>query len=410
MKVHHLPLFIPLVFFFVWLEYQYKKQEDPKAFRFESTVLNICIGLIERIVDVYVYVGLFFLLTFVKSQYGILNLSGQQWWHWIVCFVLLDFLIYWFHRGGHRINFLWAAHVTHHQCEEYNLTVAFRNNILPSSFRAIWFCSLALLGFSPYLIIICLSVSGIWQILLHTTVIKRLGWLERFMVTPSAHRVHHASNEQYLDKNFGAVFIIWDKCLGTYEPEQEPVKYGLTQGFESLNPIQAYTHVWKDLWQASWKVKSFRELIKIWFGKPEEFYNRYMKSNQVDNPSMGQANNNHKISAPLIYYVTLQLIIISGLAIVVLAYAEFLSSVHLFLSSAGLILSAISICMLMEGHASVFKLEKLRLVLIACSIPLFLPLSSIYIFLLLVMIASIFIGLDYVEVDWIERKIRKVRE
>lgn len=399
MELHHLPLLIPILFLIVWLEYRHNKEHHPTSYKFESTVLNICCGIIERVVDLYIYIGLYFSYRFLQHHFGIFDLNNYALWQWIVCFVLVDFLVYWYHRGGHEINFLWASHVTHHQCDEYNFTVAFRNHILPNIFRGVWLGILPIIGFSAEMIIICLTVSGLWQFLLHTTAIGKLGYLEYIISTPSSHRVHHGSNEQYLDKNYGGFFIVWDKLFGTFAKEIEPVKYGITNGFNSINPIEAYTHVWKDLIRMS-KGTSFKTKLKIWLGTPSNFYQEYKGrlplQTKIENP---------KPSAPMIYYVTVQLVVTTGLSIGVMVYEDFLSHFQLLLAATSLVLSAISVCVMMGGKKRNFEIEKTRIFVLGMVLILSLPINLTYFVIALVMISGIFLSLEYVEEDWKKRRI-----
>lgn len=399
MKLHHLPLVVPILFLVVWLEYRHSKEHHPNTYKFESTILNICCGIIERVFDIYIYIGLYFLYNFLQSHIGIFELSTYEWWQWMTCFVAVDFLVYWYHRGGHEINFLWAAHVTHHQCEEYNFTVAFRNHILPNIFRGMWLGILPILGFSGEMIIVCLSISGLWQFTLHTKSIKKLGWLEYILSTPSSHRVHHASNEQYLDKNYGGFFIIWDRIFGTYAEEKEEVTYGITSGFKSLSPVVAYTHVWKDMIQMSKKEKNWRDKTKIWLGSPGGFYTKYKDQLEIkEEPTL------QKMSAPMIYYVTLQLVITTGLMIGIMVYEEFLTPYQLLLSTSGIIFSAISVCIMMQGKKQTFEIEKMRILILGLVLLFTMPYHVLYIALILIGLASAFIGLEYVEEDWRKRR------
>jgi sterol desaturase/sphingolipid hydroxylase (fatty acid hydroxylase superfamily) len=156
----------------------------------------------------------------------------------IFTFFLTEFTYYWYHRLSHEIPLLWTLHHTHHSAKKYNLTTALRLNWLGLFVSPIFYLPLVLLGLSPEIIVSCLAFGLFYQYFLHTEAIKRLGWFEGLLFnTPSAHRVHHGSNEKYIDKNYGAMLIVFDKWFGTYEPETEQVKYGVTTGFFSNNPL-----------------------------------------------------------------------------------------------------------------------------------------------------------------------------
>jgi sterol desaturase/sphingolipid hydroxylase (fatty acid hydroxylase superfamily) len=166
--------------------------------------------------------------------------------------LLEDFLYYWLHRFDHEIRLFWAVHVTHHSSENMNFTVGFRSSVFQPLYRFIYFIPLALMGFRPLDIIFIYSATQIWGIFVHTELIHKMGWLEYFLVTPSHHRVHHASNAKYLDKNMGMFLIIWDKLFGTFQPElpaatYQPIKYGLTKPIEKETPVTIVFHEWQGI-------------------------------------------------------------------------------------------------------------------------------------------------------------------
>lgn len=159
-------------------------------------------------------------------------------WTALSCFVLADFCYYWFHRVSHHWHPLWAFHLIHHSSMSMNLTTAYRLNWFGALVSPIFFIPLVLLGFPPEYIVGSYALNLLYQFFLHTEAIGKLGPIEGFLDTPSAHRVHHGSNPLYIDKNFGGVFIIWDKIFRTYQPETEKVRYGITTGFISYNPFK----------------------------------------------------------------------------------------------------------------------------------------------------------------------------
>ena len=167
-----------------------------------------------------------------------LHLDPGNWWVWVLLFFADDLSYYAYHRAHHRIRLFWATHVVHHSSQHYNLSTALRQDWMPISSIFFW-APLALLGFQPWMILLAISWNLLYQFWIHTEKIKRLpGWYEAIFNTPSHHRVHHGANEQYLDKNYGGILIIWDKLFGTYEPERERVRYGLTTNIETLQPDQ----------------------------------------------------------------------------------------------------------------------------------------------------------------------------
>lgn len=190
--------------------------------------------------------------------------------YWTVLLFAEDLMFYFLHYIDHYVRFFWAVHVTHHSSDEFNLTVGFRSSVFQPLYRMFYFIPLALCGFKPIDIMFMYSVTQIYGILIHTQYIKKLGFLEWFMATPSHHRVHHGSNPQYLDKNLGMIFIFWDKIFGTFraENDQDPVKYGLTKNIVSPNPVTVVFHEWIEMWNDVKKPIPFRYKFMYIFGPP----------------------------------------------------------------------------------------------------------------------------------------------
>lgn len=186
---------------------------------------------------------------------------------WVVVFVLYDFCYYWSHRCQHTINVLWGIHVVHHQSEEYNLTTALRQPFNGFLIGAVFYLPLLFIGFAPEVVVTVGSLNLIYQYWVHTRFINTLGWMEKVFVTPMNHRVHHAINDAYIDRNFGGVFILWDRMLGTYQQElaDEPCVYGVRKPLQSWNPFFANMHVHWQLIKDCWHARRWRDKLRIWF-------------------------------------------------------------------------------------------------------------------------------------------------
>ena len=162
--------------------------------------------------------------------------------------VLQDFFYYWFHRASHRIRWMWAAHVVHHSSERMNFSTAFRQSLMyPLAGMWIFWLPLVIIGFDPKWVVFVVLFNLGLQFFVHTQSIRSLGWLEWVFNTPSHHRVHHGINRQYIDKNYAGVLIIWDRMFGTFEPEVETVRYGISKPVNSFNPIRVTFAEWKDM-------------------------------------------------------------------------------------------------------------------------------------------------------------------
>ena len=188
--------------------------------------------------------------------------------YWLSLLIAEDFLYYWLHWSDHRCRILWAVHVTHHSSDEFNLSVGFRSSVFQPIYRFIFFLPLALIGFKPEDIFLMFSLTQIYGILLHTQLVGKLGIVEYLLVTPSHHRVHHASNAQYLDKNLGMVFILWDKLFGTFAEECEPVRYGITKPFIKRHVLDVIFSEWRSIAKDVSKEKSINRKIRCLFFPP----------------------------------------------------------------------------------------------------------------------------------------------
>ena len=204
---------------------------------------------------------------------------------WITSAVAWDFCYYWFHRFSHEISVLWAAHAVHHQSEEYNLSTALRQTSTGFLFGWIFYLPLFLVGFPLQVLVVVNAVNLIYQFWVHTRLIGRLGPLEAVLMTPSHHRVHHAQNDRYIDKNYGGMLIVWDRLFGTFEPESgdDPVVFGVRRRLASWNPFWANLQVYDYLLFDARQARSWRDKIGIWFRRtgwrPADVEARYPKRN-----------------------------------------------------------------------------------------------------------------------------------
>lgn len=202
---------------------------------------NVSVGLVSKALIFTAYSFLY--------QFRVFEI-GFAWWAWILLFFLEDLTYYVFHRVSHESRFFWASHVVHHSSQYYNLGTALRQTWTGSFTSFVFWLWLPLLGFHPMMIMMQQSISLIYQFWIHTEVIRRLPLALEFVFnTPSHHRVHHASNSRYLDRNHAGILIIWDRMFGTFEPEveDEPPVYGLTKNLNTYNPFKIAFHEWVDM-------------------------------------------------------------------------------------------------------------------------------------------------------------------
>lgn len=260
------PIILALIFFEVfisnWQSKSFYKAGDTYC---TSGLLfgNIIIGFVIKSSIVAFH--------FVLYEYRFFDLMSSMpiWLLWVLTFILIDLVFYIYHRMSHRVRFLWTVHMSHHSSEEMNFAVSFRQAWFGPISKIPFFMVLPILGLDPLMIAVAGVVSTLWGVVGHTQIIGKLGPLEWVLNTPSHHRVHHGSNPEYIDKNYGNLFIIWDRIFGTFEPENKPVEYGLVNNVNTFNPIKITFMGWEKLFKDIRNSESFKETIGLIFGPPE---------------------------------------------------------------------------------------------------------------------------------------------
>ena len=256
----------PLYIIIIGLELLLSHLQHRKLYSWKDTVSNVYLMLLNATIDLSFRVIYVAILVHVFDHQLFSWKMGVS--YWVMLLLAEDFIYYWLHRFDHEIRLFWAVHVTHHSSAHMNFTVGFRSSVFQPLYRFIYFIPLAWLGFKPLDIVFIYSATQIWGIFVHTDLIRKMGWLEYVLVTPSHHRVHHASNPKYLDKNMGMFLIVWDQLFGTFQPEladeeYQEKKYGLTKPLEKPSPLNLVFHEWleirKDLCRRdiSWREKWF---------------------------------------------------------------------------------------------------------------------------------------------------------
>ena len=262
----------PLYIIIIGLELLLSNYGHKKAYTWKDTTANVYLMVLNACLDLFVRSAYLFVLTYF-FHYQVFSFNNVI-VYWIMLLVFEDFLYYWLHRFDHEVRLFWAVHVTHHSSQQLNFSVGFRSSVFQPLYRFVYFIPLAVAGFKPVDIVLMYSATQIWGILVHTELISKMGWLEYVFVTPSHHRVHHASNPKYLDMNLGMFLIIWDKLFGTFQPElppeeYQPLKYGLTKPIGKETPFSIVFHEWsslrKDLLRAD---ISLKERLFYVFGPP----------------------------------------------------------------------------------------------------------------------------------------------
>lgn len=236
-----------------------------KERRWKDTLANCAIFFAHQVAEKTAFASIgfvallpFYILTPLEIPMNVFT--------WILALIAADLTYYWMHRLEHKHRILWASHSVHHSSEDYNLTVGFRLSLVEGLFEWAFLVPMILAGFNPFQALVALVLIAQYQHWIHTERVGKLGWLDEIFNTPSVHRVHHGSNRQYLDKNFGGVLMIWDKLFGTFQREEEKVVYGLTRNIHTNNPVKITFIEFGNIWRDIRKCRNNRDRLKIIFG------------------------------------------------------------------------------------------------------------------------------------------------
>ncbi len=271
---------VPVMLSLVFLEWFISWRQNRNIYDGKDTLAAATIGIGNLVISALVKVGIFFLVVIFY------NLSPFRipptWWSYILCFVFLDLARYWAHRIAHEQRFWWATHVTHHNSKKYNFSVSFRLS-WTQHIKIVFFLPVVMMGFDPFVFFICHQIAVLYQFWIHTEYIRKLpAPIEFFFTTPSHHRVHHATNADYIDKNYGSTFIIWDRMFGTFQPEGEQAVYGITKNVDTYNPVTLVFHEWVDIVKDVFKAKSIREAWWLIWGNPTDIAKKKLETEQAD--------------------------------------------------------------------------------------------------------------------------------
>ncbi|WP_421943777.1 sterol desaturase family protein [Pedobacter sp.] len=361
-QVNYLAFAIPAFFLFVFIEYkiaQHRKLQT--VFKYESSVANFSVGIAERLLNLFIAASFYQVYYWIYNNYALFDIPNK-WYIWLILLLATDLVWYWYHRLGHEINFLWAAHIVHHQSEEFNLTAAARITTIQAVFRNVFWCTLPLVGFHPNMIITILLAHGAYSFFTHTQLIGKLGWLEHIFITPSLHGVHHASDEKYLDKNYGDVFVFWDKLFGTFQTEEEPPKYGLTHPIKNYSFLWQHFHYYLEIIEAYKRAHGFKAKWVAVFGSPalmDQDIRPYLEEKYLQ--SKKESSSPIKFKA----YLNIQLILVIGLLTLTTLFYKQISGLDSVAILIFILLTLINIGALLEQRRWIYYLECFRLILIS---------------------------------------------
>ena len=269
-----------------------------RYYTLKGTLMNMYLCLLNGGIDL-LFRAVYLVILIEVFQFHFISFSSNAFLYWFLLFIAEDIAFYFEHRVDHYVRIFWAVHVTHHSSEEFNLTIGFRSSVLQPLYRFIYFIPLVLLGFKPIDIVFMYSLTQIYGILVHTQYIQKMpSWFEAVFVSPAHHRVHHASNVRYLDKNLGMVLIIWDKIFGTFQEEvkEDPITYGLTKKLsQPYHLTNIIFHEWKDISRDLSKKIPLSAKIKYLFMPPGWSHDGSTKTARQLRRELLQKEMNHSL-------------------------------------------------------------------------------------------------------------------
>ncbi|WP_281322793.1 sterol desaturase family protein [Flavobacterium aestivum] len=360
MKLNYIAFAVPFFAFFMLLEYYISTIKNRKVHQINESVANLNVGIAERITDLLTSGTFYFIFTWLNANFSIFSIESSV-TTWILLFLVTDLLWYWYHRFGHTVNIFWATHIVHHQSDDFNYTVAARITVFQAIARGLFWCALPIIGFKAEMITVLLLIHGTYPFFTHTQLVGKLGWLEYIIVTPSHHRVHHSSNPEYLDKNYGDMLIIWDKIFGTYIEETTEPKYGLTKSLDSYSFLWQHFHYVLELVVAFRMAKTFRDKIKVIFGGPNDIDGRIrlLLERKFSKKAVDIQYSNKLLNA-----ITVKTIATMVVLFFTILFSEYIATSNVFLLAGFIILSVIVTGAMLEQKKWIFHLEFLRICII----------------------------------------------
>ena len=265
----------PVFFLLIALEFAWGVRRQRNTYRLADAINSISLGMLSQISAVFTRLLRVGLYTAVYASVALVPLEEARafwttWYGWLLALVFYDFCYYWLHRMGHEVAVLWAAHVVHHQSQDYNLSTALRQTSSGVLLGWIFYLPMALAGVPPLVFGVVALIDLLYQYWVHTEHVPKLGWFDRWFCSPSNHRVHHAVNDRYLDRNYGGILIVWDRLFGTFQDEDlaEPCVYGTRGALNSWDPMWANAEVYWALAQDAWHTRSWADKLRVWFKPP----------------------------------------------------------------------------------------------------------------------------------------------
>ena len=358
---------IPAFFVLMAVELVAARLMRRRVYRLNDAINSIGLGTFSQIVGVFTKLLTIGVYAWVVEHVALFALPADSVWVWISGLLLYDFCYYWLHRCGHEVGVLWAAHAVHHQSERYNLATALRQTSSGVLLGWMFYLPMAVLGYPVEVFAVVAVIDLIYQYWIHTELVPKLGWFDRVFASPSNHRVHHAVNDRYLDKNYGGLLMLWDRLFGTFieEDPAEPTVFGTRAPLRSWNPLWANVEVYWALAHDARHARRWRDKLRVWVARPgwrpADVAERFPKP-AFD---IARAEYDPPLSPPMRIYCLLHFLLLLALGVDFLASASTLNAAATAMYAGFLLSGLMSLGFLLEGRAWALAIEVPRLLWLA---------------------------------------------
>ena len=352
--VFAIPVFLLTIVLEAWLA----RRRGKAVYDIPDAMTSLHLGVISQVVGLFTKLAMLGVYAAVYAHWRLASLPVDSVWVWLAALLVYDFCYYWLHRAGHEVNVLWAAHLVHHTSEYYNLATALRQTSSGWLLGWIFYLPLAVAGVHPTVFIGVGLIDLLYQYWVHTELIGRLGWLDRVLVTPSNHRVHHGQNDYCIDKNYGGILILWDRLFGTYadERDDETIIYGVRTPLRSYNPLWGNLHHYAHMWRQTREAAGWRARLAVWIAPPGGWTDEPMPHFEA---ATFERYTTHT-PAPLRWYAALQFALLVPCVSHLIAVAPGLAFDAQLLYAGGIVATTLALAALLEGWPMARRAELLR--------------------------------------------------
>lgn len=356
--VYAIPVFFALIGLELWLAHRRRA----RAYDFADAVCSIGLGTLSQVSGIFSKLVMLGIYVAVYEHLRLFSLAADSIAVWLTGLLIYDFLYYWHHRLGHEVGVLWAAHVVHHQSEEFNLSTALRQTSSGFLFGWIFYLPMAVLGFPPLVFVAVGLIDLLYQYWIHTEQVGKLGWFDRVFASPSNHRVHHGVNDRYLDKNYGGILILWDRLFGTFadEDDAERVIYGTRAPLRRYDPIWSNLEVYAALARDAWRTRRWRDKLLIWLKPPGWRPADLVSAAKAPFDPYTRSKYAPRIARPVQWYAALQFLLLMLAGADCLARAEQLPLAWGLGYVVWCVASLVALCAWLEGRTRALALDLLR--------------------------------------------------